>query len=122
MVISTAVTYTTESPEQEKKNATYQPPVLQPDLPTPKPCIDQCSHGVYKSIDGHRDQIAIESLIARNVDVYVWSPDLPTLQYESYTSRHFSKHFINKRFSYIGCATQSKGLQKLLQFFFLILT
>ncbi|XP_065889346.1 chordin-like protein 2 [Dysidea avara] len=99
--------YTTEPPEQDKKNATYQPPVLQPDPPIPMPCKDKCSHKVYKSADGYQDQIAIESTIARNVDVYVWSPDFSTMQYESYTSKYFSDHYVNKRFTYIGCATQS---------------
>ena len=103
----TADRYTTEPPEQDKKNATYQPPVLQPDPPIPMPCKDKCSHKVYKSADGYQDQIAIESTIARNVDVYVWSPDFSTMQYESYTSKYFSDHYVNKRFTYIGCATQS---------------
>jgi len=106
--MSTADQYTTESPaeQEDKKTVTYQPPVLQPDPPTAIACTSKCSHNVYKSIDGNTDQIAIESIIARNVDVYVWSPDLSTLQYESYTSRYFSKHYVNKRFIYIGCSTQ----------------
>ncbi|XP_065889345.1 chordin-like protein 1 isoform X2 [Dysidea avara] len=91
-------------PEQDKKNDTYQPPVLQPDPPTPMPCKDKCLHKVYRSADGYEDQIAIESMVARNVDVFIWSPDFSTMQY---TSKYFSDHFINKRFTYIGCAMQS---------------
>jgi len=111
MIMSTANQYTTEPPKQEdKKNATYQPQVLvlQPDPPTPKTCTSRCSHTIYISTNANIDQIAIESIIAKNVDVYVWSPDLTTMQYESYTSKYFSDHYINKRFTYNGCSPQSK--------------
>ena len=91
-------------------NSTYQPPVLQPDPPTSTSCKHRCSHNVYESAEVYREQIAIEFVIARNVDVYVWSTDFSTMQYESYTSKHFNKHFIDKRFRYIGCAMPSKNV------------
>ncbi|XP_065888420.1 chordin-like protein 2 [Dysidea avara] len=93
----------TEAPE----NSTYQPPMLQPDPPTPMPCKNKCSHNVYKPARGYREQIAIEFVIARHVDVYVWLPDFSMMQYESYTSKYFSDNFIDKRFRYIGCVTQN---------------
>ena len=100
-------TATTEPPEQDKKNTTYQPPVLVPDPPSSTQCKDKCSHGVYKSVDNLKDQVAIESIVSKNTDIYVWSPDFSTMQYETYTSQYFSDHFVNKTFTYIGCAIQS---------------
>jgi len=104
------MTDTTEPTEQDKEKTTYQPPVIMPDPPptTSTQCKDSCSYSVYKSVDSLKDQVAVESIVSKNVDVYVWSPDLSTMQYESYTSRYFSKHYVNKRFTYIGCTTQSK--------------
>ena len=82
--------------------------MLVPDPPTPTQCKNKCSHNVYKSVDALNDQIAVESKVSTNVDVYVWShaPEVPTMLYETYTSKYFRDNFITTRFIYIGCATQ----------------
>jgi len=100
----------TEPPEQDKEKTTYQPPVIMPDPPpsTSTQCKDGCSYSVYQSVDSLKDQVAVESIVSKNADIYVWSPDLLTMWYETYTSKHFSDNFVNKRFTYIGCTTQSK--------------
>ena len=108
MCSHTTLLHITDNPELPE-NTTYQPPVLWPDPPTPMPCKDNCSHNLYEPADGYGEQIAIEFIIARHIDIYVWSSDISMMQYESYTSKYFNDNFINKRFRYIGCVTQSKG-------------
>jgi len=66
------------------------------------------AYRVYKTIDKHIDQIAIESVPIANVDVYVWSNDMRMAQYESCSSRVFAETYVDARFKYIG--STSKGM------------
>ena len=84
---------------------------MQPTDPTVKPCSVVVIHSykIYKTIDEHIDQIAIESVHFASVDVYVWSNDTVKVQYESYSSNTFANAFINVRFQYIGNTTQGNS-------------
>lgn len=80
---------------------------------TSKPCSTIVhSFKVYETIDKHIDQIAIESMIIANVDVYVWSKDIAKAQYESYSSKTFANRYANTRFRYIGNTSKGKQLDK----------
>ena len=105
MLCALLVAISTEPPVQEEKNDTYQMP--QPDPLNPVLCKSKCSHGIYKSMDEYKDQIAIETRASSSVDVYVWSLDFSSMQHDSYHSIYFNKHYVSKEFKDIGCATQS---------------
>ncbi|XP_065889353.1 chordin-like isoform X2 [Dysidea avara] len=100
----TRVTDTTEATDNDN---TYTPPSLEPTMSTSKPCSTVThAYKVYETIDGHIDQIAIESIAIANVDVYVWSNDTVMAQYESYSSKTFTETYVNVRFRYIGNTSQ----------------
>jgi len=63
------------------------------------------SYRVYQTVDKNIDQIAIENINFSYVDVYVWSRDLKSVQYESYSSNTFAEKYNSTRFTYIGDAT-----------------
>ena len=67
------------------------------------PCEDLL-HKVYKSMDSQIDQVAIESIITKSVDTYVWNTS--TMLYKSYSSHRFAKKLLDVRFTYIGRTTE----------------
>ena len=76
----------------------------------PKNPCKNLLHNVYKSLDGQIDQVAIESIITKSVDVYVWNTSSTnissTMQYEFYSSHHFAETLLDVRFKYIGRTTK----------------
>lgn len=71
------------------------------------PC-KELLHKVYESTDSQIDQVAIESIITRSVDVYVWNTSATTsstMQYKYYSSHQFAKQLLNVKFKYIGRTT-----------------
>ena len=61
-------------------------------------------HKVYKSMDSQIDQVAIESIITKSVDTYVWNAS--TMSYKSYSSHQFAKKLLDVKFKYIGRTTE----------------
>ena len=71
----------------------------------PKNPCKNLLYKVYKSFDGQIDQVAIESIITKSVDVYVWNTS-STMQYKFYSSYHFAETLLDVRFKYIGRTTE----------------
>ena len=74
----------------------------------PKDPCKELLHKVYKSIDSQIDQVAIELIITRSVDVYIWNTSTTTsstMQYKYYNSHQFAKQLLNMEFTYIGRTT-----------------
>ena len=71
----------------------------------PKNPCKNLLHKVYKSLDGQIDQVAIESIITKSVDVYVWNTS-STMQYKFYSSHYFAETLLDVRFKYIGRTTE----------------
>ena len=71
------------------------------------PC-KELLHKVYESTDSQIDQVAIESIVTRSVDVYVWNTSASTsspMQYKYYSSHQFAEQLMNLKFKYIGRTT-----------------
>ena len=90
--------------------STYSAPTLLPEKPTESnvTCPLVYSFKIYKTTDPKVDQIAFEHINFSYVDIYVWSPALKSVKYESYSSKRFAEKHINTRFKYIGDATAGK--------------
>lgn len=92
-------------------NGTFPIPTLvEPTRPTESniTCPLVYAYRIYQTINTSIDQIAFERMDFLSVDVYVWSPDFESVQYEPYSSKAFSERHNNTRFKYIGDATAGK--------------
>ena len=91
-------------------NSTLPELNLVPDIPTEStiPCPLVYAYRVYETINATKDQIAIENISFLYVDIYVWSSESKTVQYEFQNSDRFAKQYLNVRFKYIGDTTVGK--------------